>query len=290
MRIRRSVTTSWSRAARDRGARACPRMGLRRAPGRAGHVEELARRLEDATGRPPQVFNGGPKQIERVAVITGGAAKLVPQVAAAGYDAFVTGEAAEPTMHRARELGTHFLAGGHYATETFGIKALAETLAGNSTWTGSSSTSRTRCKHPKRESQEAERLMSRPADTRAFEPDTPCGGGPFSCLKRRRRIPHAEPPDARGTVQGDGARARADHPSLPPGRRPDLPGEDRQDSLRRPSSRRSAPRQRCSTTNACLGRRGTGFARSAAAAPGEGSVVSLLGRAPRSGARASYGR
>jgi putative NIF3 family GTP cyclohydrolase 1 type 2 len=46
-----------------------------------------------------------------------------------GYDAFVTGEPAEPTMALARELGTHFLAGGHYATETFGIKALAERLA-----------------------------------------------------------------------------------------------------------------------------------------------------------------
>ena len=92
-------------------------------------VEELARRLEQATGQKPQVFDGGPETIERVAVITGGAAKLFPQVAALGYDAYVTGEPAEPTLHAARELGVHFLAGGHYATETFGIKALAEKLA-----------------------------------------------------------------------------------------------------------------------------------------------------------------
>jgi dinuclear metal center YbgI/SA1388 family protein len=92
-------------------------------------LEELTRRLEGATGRPPQVFDGGPERIERVAVITGGAAKLVGEAAAAGYDAFVTGEPAEPTLHLARELGIHFLAGGHYATETFGIKALAERLA-----------------------------------------------------------------------------------------------------------------------------------------------------------------
>jgi dinuclear metal center YbgI/SA1388 family protein len=92
-------------------------------------LEELAARLQDATGREPQLFNGGPEQIERVAVITGGAARLFPQVAALGYDAFVTGEPSEPTLHAARELGTHFLAGGHYATETFGIKALAERLA-----------------------------------------------------------------------------------------------------------------------------------------------------------------
>jgi dinuclear metal center YbgI/SA1388 family protein len=92
-------------------------------------LEELAGRLEQATGRHPQVFDGGPGRIERVAVITGGAAKLFPQIAAMGYDAYVTGEPAEPTLHAARELGVHFLAGGHYATETFGIKALAEKLA-----------------------------------------------------------------------------------------------------------------------------------------------------------------
>lgn len=92
-------------------------------------LDELAQRLERATGRPPQVFDGGPEPIERVAVITGGAARLVREAAAAGYDAFVTGEPAEPTLHLARELGIHFLAGGHYATETFGIKALAEQLA-----------------------------------------------------------------------------------------------------------------------------------------------------------------
>ena len=91
--------------------------------------DELAARLERATGQKPQVFDGGPKPIERVAVITGGAARLFPQIAALGYDAYVTGEPAEPTLHAARELGTHFLAGGHYATETFGIKALAERLA-----------------------------------------------------------------------------------------------------------------------------------------------------------------
>ncbi|HET8651023.1 MAG TPA: Nif3-like dinuclear metal center hexameric protein [Gaiellaceae bacterium] len=92
-------------------------------------LDDLARRLESATGRRPQVFEGGPERIERVAVITGGAARLIREAASAGYDAYVTGEPAEPTLHFARELGIHFLAGGHYATETFGIKALAEKLA-----------------------------------------------------------------------------------------------------------------------------------------------------------------
>lgn len=92
-------------------------------------LDELAGRLQRATGQEPRVFDGGPAAIERVAVITGGAARLFPQIASMGYDAYVTGEPAEPTLHAARELGAHFLAGGHYATETSGIKALAEKLA-----------------------------------------------------------------------------------------------------------------------------------------------------------------
>jgi dinuclear metal center YbgI/SA1388 family protein len=92
-------------------------------------VDELAARLERTTGRKPQVFPGGPDTIERVAIITGGAAKLIREAASGGYHAYITGEPAEPTLHLARELGIHFLAGGHYATETFGIKALAERIA-----------------------------------------------------------------------------------------------------------------------------------------------------------------
>ena len=90
----------------------------------------LADRLQTMTGREPQVFEGGPERIESVAIVTGGGAKLVREAASAGFDAYITGEPAEPTLHLARELGIHFLAGGHYATETFGIKALAERLAG----------------------------------------------------------------------------------------------------------------------------------------------------------------
>ena len=96
-------------------------MGLRGKLEPAVGLDELAARLTQATGQEPQVFDGGPDQIERVAVITGGAARLF-QIAAFGYDAFVTGEPAEPTLHAARELETHFLAGGHYATETSGSR------------------------------------------------------------------------------------------------------------------------------------------------------------------------
>ena len=92
-------------------------------------IDELAERLERATGRPPLVFAEGPQQIERIAVITGGGGTRLIEAAHQGYDALVTGEPEEPALQTARELGIHFLAGGHYATETFGVKALAERLA-----------------------------------------------------------------------------------------------------------------------------------------------------------------
>jgi len=92
-------------------------------------IDELANRLREATGREPLVFAEGPERIERVAVITGGGGDRVIQAANEAYDAFVTGEPEEPALHSARELGIHFLAGGHYATETFGVRALAERLA-----------------------------------------------------------------------------------------------------------------------------------------------------------------
>ena len=92
-------------------------------------IDELTARLERATGRAPLVFAEGPQRIERVAVITGGGGTRLIEAAHQGYDALVTGEPEEPALQTARELGIHFVAGGHYATETFGVKALAERLA-----------------------------------------------------------------------------------------------------------------------------------------------------------------
>jgi dinuclear metal center YbgI/SA1388 family protein len=91
-------------------------------------VEEFTARVRAALGSEPIVFAHGPARIERAAVITGGAGRYVSDAAREGYDLFLTGEAEEPTLHIARELGIHFVAGGHYATERIGIQALARTL------------------------------------------------------------------------------------------------------------------------------------------------------------------
>lgn len=85
--------------------------------------------MREKLDRPPLLFSYGPETIERVAICSGGAARLLGEAVAEGYDCFVTGEAAEPTKHAAKEAGIHFVAAGHYATETLGVQALSARLA-----------------------------------------------------------------------------------------------------------------------------------------------------------------
>jgi dinuclear metal center YbgI/SA1388 family protein len=100
--------------------------------GSAGNLapEELAHRLEEALGGAPvRHIEGGPATVRRVAVVTGAGGSFIPSAAAAGVDALVTGEGAHHTFAQAHELGIHVFYGGHYATETFGVKAVAARLA-----------------------------------------------------------------------------------------------------------------------------------------------------------------
>jgi dinuclear metal center YbgI/SA1388 family protein len=92
-------------------------------------VDEFAGRVRVKLGSEPVVFAHGPERVERAAVVTGGAARHLAEAARYGYDLFLTGEPAEPSLHTARELGIHFVAAGHYATERIGIQALATRLA-----------------------------------------------------------------------------------------------------------------------------------------------------------------
>ena len=89
----------------------------------------LVARVEAAVGGPAHLIPGGPERIESVGVVTGGGASFVSEAAAAGLDAFVTGEGSHHTHFDATEQGIHVLFGGHYATETFGVRALGEHLA-----------------------------------------------------------------------------------------------------------------------------------------------------------------
>jgi len=91
-------------------------------------ADDVSERLQNVTGRKPLVFAHGPDRIERVAIVTGGGGARLIQAAHEGYDALVTGEPEEPALQTARELGIHFFAGGHHATETLGVQTLAARL------------------------------------------------------------------------------------------------------------------------------------------------------------------
>ncbi len=89
----------------------------------------LAKRLHQATGAEPRVVPGGPAVCRRIGIVTGGAGAELKLAASEGVDTFITGEGPHWTYALAEELGINVLYGGHYATETFGVKALAEHLA-----------------------------------------------------------------------------------------------------------------------------------------------------------------
>jgi putative NIF3 family GTP cyclohydrolase 1 type 2 len=85
--------------------------------------------VADLTGREPMHFAGGPERVFRLGVVSGGGGDALEEAAALGLDALITGEPEEPAPADALEHGIHFVAAGHYATETFGITALGERVA-----------------------------------------------------------------------------------------------------------------------------------------------------------------
>lgn len=90
---------------------------------------ELVRKLSVSLGGEPKAFLGGPEQTSSIGIITGGAGSEIYRVAREGVDTFITGEAPHWAAIAAEELGVNLLLGGHYATETFGVKALAAHLS-----------------------------------------------------------------------------------------------------------------------------------------------------------------
>lgn len=85
-------------------------------------------KLKGSFGPRTIIFDAGPADITTVAVVTGSGAGYFEEARDLGVELFLTGEAREPTMAEARETQTHFVAAGHYNTETVGIKALGERL------------------------------------------------------------------------------------------------------------------------------------------------------------------
>jgi dinuclear metal center YbgI/SA1388 family protein len=103
--------------------------------GRFGRLETplsavaFAAHLAERLGRAPLHIASGTTEIHRIAWCTGAAQGDIDAAAALGVDAFLSGEISESTVHAARELGIHYFAAGHHATERGGVQALGTHLA-----------------------------------------------------------------------------------------------------------------------------------------------------------------
>jgi dinuclear metal center YbgI/SA1388 family protein len=90
--------------------------------------EVLAARLDDVLGRRVHMMLFGPEVVQRVGVLTGGGGSMIRSAVAAGLDAYITGEGPHHTHFDAEEGGINVYYGGHYATETWGVRALGAWL------------------------------------------------------------------------------------------------------------------------------------------------------------------
>ena len=91
-------------------------------------IEQLEQEIALKLNRIPQVISAGEKQIRSIAWCTGAAQSYIEEAASRGIDVFISGEVSEHTFHVAREMGIHYIAAGHHATERFGVQALGRLL------------------------------------------------------------------------------------------------------------------------------------------------------------------
>ena len=93
-------------------------------------LDEFQAHVESVLEQPVvRVWPFGPAEVRQVGIVSGGAGFLVDEAARAGVDVYLTGEMSHSVYHQARELALNVVYGGHYATETAGLKALADHLA-----------------------------------------------------------------------------------------------------------------------------------------------------------------
>jgi dinuclear metal center YbgI/SA1388 family protein len=92
-------------------------------------LADMVARMQQQLQRPVFAHDAGIGEIRHIAWCTGGGQGYIDAAAAAGAQLFISGEVSEQTIHSANELGIHFIAAGHHATERYGVKALGEWLA-----------------------------------------------------------------------------------------------------------------------------------------------------------------
>ena len=92
-------------------------------------VDQVMEELGESIDSNPLLIYGGNHPVRKIAWCTGAAQSYIQQAADLGAELFISGEISEHTVHFARELGIHYIAAGHHATERYGVQALGELLA-----------------------------------------------------------------------------------------------------------------------------------------------------------------
>jgi dinuclear metal center YbgI/SA1388 family protein len=99
-------------------------IGVVAVAGRARPRAAFVSAVTKALGVKPDLLAFGPPSVRRVAIVSGGGAMMAEAAARAGCDTLLTGESSHAAVHPAREAGINLVFGGHYATETVGLRAL----------------------------------------------------------------------------------------------------------------------------------------------------------------------
>jgi len=89
---------------------------------------DFVARVERVCETTATVLRGGPPHVRRVAIVSGGGSSFIEQAHADGFDTLLTGEGSHHTYHESMEYGINVIYAGHYATETFGVKAIGQAL------------------------------------------------------------------------------------------------------------------------------------------------------------------
>ncbi|OCH99106.1 Nif3-like dinuclear metal center hexameric protein [Legionella jamestowniensis] len=92
-------------------------------------TNEFLLQLQAKLNRAPLFIEGSNKLIQSVAWCSGAAQDFIEEASKLGVDAYISGEISERTYYQAKELGIHYFACGHHATERYGIQALGDHLA-----------------------------------------------------------------------------------------------------------------------------------------------------------------
>jgi len=92
-------------------------------------LDTFANLVGERLATTPLVLDVGRDTIERVAIVSGGGADLIPEAAKLGLDCLLTGEITHQYVHTARECHLNVVAAGHYQTEIWGVKSLMKWMS-----------------------------------------------------------------------------------------------------------------------------------------------------------------